>query len=184
MFKWLSRRAAPRRDASVIYRRIVAQSRLPAFYARYGVPDTVEGRFEVLVLHMFLVLECLRRQDEGRGPMAQHLVDAFFADMDTTMRELGVGDLAVPKRMRKLAGAFYERLASYREALAGEDRLVKAIDGHIFGGGSPESAQALASYSLRTLDQPGHGGENAPLAEALAFAALEEPSVPERRHRQ
>lgn len=178
MFKWLSRRSAHRRDASVIYRRIVAQSRLPAFYARFGVADTVEGRFEVLVLHMFLVLERLRRHDPNQASLAQHLVDAFFADMDTTMRELGVGDLAVPKRMRKLAGAFYERLGSYRQAMTEQPGLAKAIEAHIFGGANPESAQALASYSQRTLDQTGDRAEGAPLAGAIAFAPLEEASAP------
>lgn len=154
MFNWLAKRRAPRKSASALYGRIVAQSRLAEFYKDFNVPDTVEGRFELLALHMFIVLETLRRQGAGGDPVARCLVDAFFADMDTSMRELGVGDMAVPKRMRKLSAAFYERLNTYRGAAESPASLANTIQDHIFGGVRTERAQALASYALQALAEP------------------------------
>lgn len=117
MLSWLAERRHRRRTAQNLYGSIVAQTRAPAFYAKLGVPDTVEGRFELLVLHVFLVLERLQVEGAKGDALAQQLVDIFIADMDTTMRELGVGDAAVAKKMRSLADAFYDRLTSYRDAL-------------------------------------------------------------------
>jgi cytochrome b pre-mRNA-processing protein 3 len=116
MLEWLARRRTRKRTAQNLYGSIVALSRRDKLYAEYGVPDTVEGRFEILVIHMFLILDRLRRDGAQSKPIAQELVDAFFADMDTTIRQLGVGDFSVPKKMRHLAAVFDQRLHSYRSA--------------------------------------------------------------------
>ncbi len=95
----------------------MAQARQPWFYANLGVPDTVEGRYDMIMLHSFLVIEKMSGQDSSADVFAQKLFDELFKDMDRSLREMGVGDLSVPKKIRKMAEAFYGRAAAYREAL-------------------------------------------------------------------
>ena len=141
MLSWFVERRHRKRTAQNLYGSIVAQTRKPAFYAELGVPDTVEGRFELLVLHVFLVLDGLRGAGAKGEALAQQLVDIFIADMDTTMRELGVGDMAVAKKMRSLADVLYERLADYREALgesADNERLKQLLSEHLQSRREPQ----------------------------------------------
>lgn len=146
MLRWLSRRSDRRRDAQTLYAAIVTQTRQPTFYVDYEVPDTLEGRFELLVLHIFLVLERLRAEGSAGDAVAQELVDAFVSDMDTTMREVGVGDLSVPKKMRRMSAGFYERLQSYRRALAQSepDAFAAVVNGFVYA-----EAEASTSASVR-----------------------------------
>jgi len=119
-----------------------------AFYADYRVPDTVEGRFDLIVLHLVLLLNRLgRRADAGRG-LGQELFDAFCRDLDANLREMGVGDLAVPKRMQAFAEAFYGRQAAYLAALEAADERVfeKALARNIFPPGDDAGAAQLARY--------------------------------------
>ena len=132
-----------------LYGAIVAQARSPEFYAGYGVPDTVQGRFDLIVLHLVLLFDWLG-QTEGAGrDIGQKLFDVFCRDLDANLREMGVGDLAVPKEMRRFAEAFYGRQAAYLAALAGaNDReLENAFARNIF----PETASGpparLARYA-------------------------------------
>jgi cytochrome b pre-mRNA-processing protein 3 len=104
-----------------LYGAIVAQARLPAFYVEFGVPDTVEGRFDLLVLHLVLVLRRVSRAGERGRAFGQQLFDAFCRDLDGNLREMGVGDLTVPKRMRHFGEAFYGRQAAYLAALHAEN---------------------------------------------------------------
>ena len=116
------------RKAGEIYGAIVTQSRQPAFYARLGIPDTPTGRYEMVVIHLFLVLERLR--GAGASPeaaaAAQALVDAFVADMDDSLRELGTGDVGVPRRVKRAAAGFYARAKDYREAIAAGGSALEA----------------------------------------------------------
>jgi cytochrome b pre-mRNA-processing protein 3 len=115
-------RRSPRTDTiAALYGAIVAQARSPTFYVEFGVPDTVEGRFDLIVLHLVLVLRRLGGAGERGADFGQRLFDAFCRDLDGNLREMGVGDLAVPKRMRRFGEAFYGRQASYVAALAAED---------------------------------------------------------------
>src|SRR5262245_49428922 len=125
----LFRRTARDDTIARLYGTIVARARAPAFYQLYGVPDTVNGRLEMVMLHTVLFL---RRLEGEIGPirqLGQSLFDQFCRDMDANMREMGVGDLAVPRRMRRIGEAFYGRRAVYRTALdaPGNDRLVAAL---------------------------------------------------------
>jgi cytochrome b pre-mRNA-processing protein 3 len=157
-----------------LYGAIVAQARLPVFYTHYGVPDTVEGRFELLVLHMVLLLRRLGREAgtaPGRGragraagqEMGQELFDRFCRDLDHNLREMGVGDLSVPKRMRGFAEAFYGRQAAYTTALGSADahELEKALARNIFAEtAADERALRLARYAraaARALDTEEEG---------------------------
>ncbi len=122
MLNWLSRRAKRKRNAHDIYGSIVTLSRSPALYTELAVPDTLEARFEVLMLHVFLFVGRIQNDEEDARPLAQEVVDLFFADLDTTSRELGVGDMVVPKKMRNLAGVYHERMTQYGSALKADDR--------------------------------------------------------------
>jgi cytochrome b pre-mRNA-processing protein 3 len=117
-----------------LYRQLTAIARNPAFYADMHVPDTVMGRFEMMTLAMVLFL----RRTHDRGPaltdLAQSIVDTFFEDMDHSLRELGVGDVSVPKRMKKLARMFYGRAQSYGNALSeGDlDELARSLGRNLY----------------------------------------------------
>jgi cytochrome b pre-mRNA-processing protein 3 len=136
---------------AALYGAIVAQARLPVFYAGFGVPDTVEGRFDMIVLHLVLVLRRLRREAE-LTKLAQGLFDSFCRDMDHNLREMDVGDLSVPKEMKRLGEAFYGRQRAYEEALSGADGaapLAAALGRNVFAGDRPRAAALLADYALR-----------------------------------
>src|ERR1700760_3985570 len=105
-------RSAPRGTIEAIYGMIVTQAREPLFYRDLAVPDTVNGRFDLLILHLGRVLAQLRAA-EGAAAMSQALFDHFCNDMDDNLREMGVGDLTVPKRMQAFGEAFYGRTAAY-----------------------------------------------------------------------
>ncbi len=124
----------PRGTIEAIYGMIVTQAREPLFYRDLGVPDTVNGRFDLLVLHLWMVLRRLRPIEGGAG-LSQALFDHFCDDMDANLREMGVGDLTVPKRMQAFGEAFYGRAAAYDLALAaGEEPLAQALCKNILNG--------------------------------------------------
>jgi cytochrome b pre-mRNA-processing protein 3 len=142
----LFRRSEP--EPFALYGSIVAQARQPALYAGLGVPDTLDGRFDMLVLHLVLVLRRLRGAGERAGARAQALVDLFTADMDRSLREMGVGDLTVPKRVKTMAEAFYGRLEAYVAALDAGDAaaLEAALARNVLPDGG-EGAGRLAAYA-------------------------------------
>ena len=150
----LSRLLGRSREASIapaVYDGIVAASRAPGLYADLGVPDTVSGRFEMVVLHVFLVVHRLRDGGSPENALGQLVFDTFCNEMDRSLRELGVGDLGVPKRMRQVGQAFYGRTQAYAEAIAGNDKagLAAALARNIFKTpGDATAAGALARYAL------------------------------------
>jgi cytochrome b pre-mRNA-processing protein 3 len=129
-----------------IYGMIVTQAREPLFYRDLGVPDTVNGRFDLLVLHLWMVLRRLQPMAGGAG-LSQALFDRFCEDMDANLRQMGVGDLTVPKRMQAFGEAFYGRAAAYDLALtAGREALAQALCKNILNGEQLENAGRLAFY--------------------------------------
>jgi cytochrome b pre-mRNA-processing protein 3 len=132
-----------------LYGTIVAQARIPAFYRTYGVPDTVNGRMEMIMLHAVLFLRRLEGEAAPARALGQELFDRFCRDMDESLREMGVGDLAVPRKMRRIGEAFYGRQAAYQAALAapGDELLAATLQRNVFAGASePAAAARLAAY--------------------------------------
>ncbi len=123
MFKHLfgSVRRANEAIAVTIYDEIVAAARQPVYFAKLNVPDTPLGRYEMLSLHMFLFLHRMKGEESAAGQLAQSVTDMFFQDLDHSLRELGIGDVGVPKRMKKLTKMFYGRAIAYGEALDNDD---------------------------------------------------------------
>jgi cytochrome b pre-mRNA-processing protein 3 len=153
IFPFFRRRAQPD-TISTLYGMIVAQARLPCFYRDYGVPDTVNGRFDLIVLHMSLFLRRLAHEPVTIRALGQGVFDQFCWDMEQNMREMGVGDLAVPKEMRGIGAAFYGRSQAYEAALGAADSaaLTTALARNVYGQstsqGAPQTPAAgrLAAY--------------------------------------
>ncbi len=144
-------RIPSRGTIEAIYGMIVTQAREPLFYRDFGVPDTVNGRFDLLVLHLWMVLRRLKSIEGGTG-LSQTLFDRFCDDMDANLREMGVGDLAVPKRMQAFGEAFYGRAAAYDLAVtAGEEPLAQALRKNILNGEQIENARRLAFYAEASI---------------------------------
>jgi cytochrome b pre-mRNA-processing protein 3 len=142
----------PARGATIeaIYGMIVAQARRPEFYLRFGVPDTVNGRFDMVVMHLWMILSRLRAL--GGVTESQQLFDRFCNDMDANLREMGVGDLTVPKRMKKFGEAFYGRSGAYDAAIiAGEGDLRAALARNILSSDNPDAARPLAGYVAQAV---------------------------------
>ena len=170
-------RIAPPGTIEAIYGMIVTQAREPLFYRALGVPDTVNGRFDLLLLHLWLVLRRLKPVEGGVG-LSQALFDHFCNDMDDNLREMGVGDLTVPKRMQAFGEAFYGRTAAYDLALTeGREALAQALCKNIFNGEHLEKARQLAAYAeaaMATLD----GLDEATLLSGLSkFPSLDNASA-------
>jgi len=141
-------RAAAERGRA-LYAALIAQARTPAFYAEFGVPDTVEGRFELYSLHLALILRRLKRQGGEAEETAQALFDSFVGALDDALRDMGVGDLSVGKKMRRLGEALYGRLKSYDEALAGEGDLAALIGRTVYAEREEAGVAQLADYARR-----------------------------------
>ena len=146
---WSPRRREHKRIAANLYGRIVAQARRPAFYLGLGVPDTVDGRFEMVALHTFLVIRHLKGEGDADGRLAQALFDTMVADLDRGLREMGVGDLGVGKRVKKMVSAFFGRAAAYEAGLeSGDASLGAALRRNVYGtvAASDDDAAALTAY--------------------------------------
>lgn len=160
---FFSRRKNNAAVVDALYGRIVSQARRPAYYGAYGAADSVLGRFEVLALQMFLVLRRMRSGGAGLAAMAQDLTDRFFQDLDHSIRELGVGDRGVPRRMKTLAAMFYGRTRAYGEALDAQApaALAEALRRNYYSqGGDSSRAAALSGHVIacaRRLDRQQDG---------------------------
>ena len=162
-------RAPLRGTIEAIYGMIVTQTREPLFYRDFGVPDTVNGRFDFLVLHLWIVLRRFKPL-EGGAPLSQALFDRFCEDMDANLREMGVGDIVVPKRMRAFGEAFYGRVAAYDVALdQGQEPLAQALCKNILNGQGIEKARRLAIYAEKAMVRLAAIDEAALLAPAWTF---------------
>lgn len=150
--RWMTQRRRSREIAQSLLGSSVAQSRRAIFYRDWGVADTLEGRFDMVALHVVLLVRRLQREGEAGRALGQNVMEAMFAALDDDMRELGVGDLTVPKRMHKAAGAFFGRLQAYDPALASGDAgmLASALTRNVPGlsEAGEDAALRLAAYAL------------------------------------
>ena len=142
-------RSQVKRKAGELYGRVVAAARQAAVYRDMGVPDTPEGRFEMVALMLFLGLDWLQTAGEEGDKVQQLTIEQFVTDMDDCMREMGVGDLTVPKKVRRVAAGFYERAGAYRAALtaAPASLLHEALRNYVYAGaGGDADIDKLATY--------------------------------------
>jgi cytochrome b pre-mRNA-processing protein 3 len=145
------RRNSYRGAAARAYAEVVEQARRPEFFIGYGVPDTLDGRFELVCLHAFLYLRRLKGEAEAAA-VAQVFFDTMFADFDRSLREIGTGDLSVGRQVNRMAEAFYGRIRAYEEGLAGDDAsLTAALTRNLYGTAPPGPAQLarIAAYMRR-----------------------------------
>lgn len=155
---WPLIRRHPRPDTiSTLYGTIVAQARMPSFYRDYGVADTINGRFDLIVLHLTLFLRRLANEPPTYKRLGQAVFDLFCRDMDDTLREMGVGDLTVPRKMRRIGAAFYEGSQAYEAALASSDpaALVDTVAANVESASVPGrvAAARLAAYMTEAVRQ-------------------------------
>jgi cytochrome b pre-mRNA-processing protein 3 len=168
----LFKRRRSRNSVRAVYGAIVAAARHPRFYAEWGVPDTVDGRYDMIVLHTLVVLGRLRGEGGAAQAFAQDLTDEVFADMDRSLREMGVGDLSVGKKVRRMAEVFYGRARAYAEPLEAEDagELADALHRNAFAGNGPQGSAGLLADHALSLRRNLHGRPVAPiLAGEVAF---------------
>lgn len=146
---------ARRRAAEDLYRVLVDHARTPAFFRELGVPDTPEGRFEMIALHVALAVRRLRREGTRGQALGQELFDLMFTDMDRSLRELGVGDLSVGRYVRRLAQNFYARLAALDETLTSGDlaRLGAMIERNVLHGTAAPDARRITALSTWLVEQ-------------------------------
>ena len=147
----LFRPRAARQAGAVLYEAVTRQARQAALYTGLGVPDTVEGRFELYNLHVVLLLNRLKGLAGEAGEVSQALFDAYVLSLDDALRDMGVGDLSVGKKMRKLGEAFYGRAKAYDSALSDDSDDLRALVGRTLFADAPEGRlEAMVDYIRRT----------------------------------
>ena len=149
MFEFFTQKRERKRKAVALYNAARVQSRQPVFYEEYAVPDTVDGRFEMLALHCYILMR--RLNVAGDKKQAQALFDVFFKNIDKNLREMGIGDLGVPKHMKRMMQGFNGRATEYEKAITGndDDSLKQAVIRNIYGtldNPDPEVVALMALY--------------------------------------
>jgi cytochrome b pre-mRNA-processing protein 3 len=150
-------RIRARRLAPILYGQVVAAARAPALYLQLGVADTIEGRYEMIVLHLALLFRRLRQSGSEIPGVAQAVVDYMAADLDRSVRELGVGDLSVSRYMKRLGEGLFGRATAYDAALDASDSraLSAALARNVYGGVEP-GLPILAAMTDYVEDQSRH----------------------------
>lgn len=159
-----------------LYGAIVAQARQPGLYATFGVPDTLDGRFDMIVMHAFLLFHRLKGEGAGNRQLGQDVFNLFLKDMDQSLRELGVGDMGVPKKLKKMTEVFYGRVRAYDEALLAEEpgALVDAIERNVFAECAiAHDSAALAAYLRGAAEALAAQNRDAILSGALRFPSID-----------
>jgi cytochrome b pre-mRNA-processing protein 3 len=156
--------------AEKLYFSLASQSRNPVFYAEWGVPDTLDGRFDMVLLHTFAVIQHLRKHGKAGSSRAQALYDVMFVDMDRTVREMGIGDLSVKRHMRRMMTAFNGRMDAYAKGLEDPETLDAAIRRNVYAQVSNDiDAMPLKDYLLACVR-----GEQAVMSGQMIWPVLDE----------
>ena len=149
------RRKPEEEFAAAVYKRTGEWARAPELFESYGIPDTLDGRFDSLALHAALVIERLHREPDGEA-LAQAFFDVMFKHLDLTLREIGVQDLGVGRRIKIMADGFHGRALAYREALAdGPTPLVEVLRRNAYGGRPPADAACVERLEVRVRQLAG-----------------------------
>ena len=171
LFSWL-RPDPARRLASQYYVTLVGQARKPYFYEALGVPDSLDGRFEMIALHMFVMLERLRAAGEEESALLrQRLIEFMLDDMDRSLREMGVGDTGVGKRVKTMADALNGRLQAYKQSFAESSAFVDALRRNVYGTVTIDDAfiQKLAAYTRAAVGVLQQQSDESVLAGEVSF---------------
>ena len=181
MFGWLKKKDRKQAAAFELYTAMVTQARQPDFYAKLGVPDTLEGRFDLILVHAFVLFRRLK-SDDGDKDLAQAIFDVMFADLDQNMREMGIGDVGILKRIRKMSESYHGRVVAYEEGVqSGAAELAAALNRNLYADASATDEQlmamvgyvndALAVLSKQAILDLQNGVVHFPDAPKLAVAA-------------
>ncbi len=181
LFGWLKKKDRKQTAAFELYTAMVTQARQPDFYAKLGVPDTIEGRFDLILVHAFVLFRRLKT-DDGDRDLAQHIFDVMFADLDQNMREMGIGDVGILKRIRKMSESYHGRIVAYEEGVqSGAAELAAALDRNLFADTEVTDVQLMAMVgyvhdALALLDKQAilelqNGAVQFPKIPAVAVAA-------------
>lgn len=163
--------------ARALYAAAVAQARNPAFYRRLAAPDTLDGRYELVTLHVYLLLRALKGQGKAAHDVGRRLMEIMVDDFDRSLREMGIGDTGIPRRVKQMARGFAGRQAAFDAALdvpldaGGDEALDVAVDNNIYGTvpDAPAAARAaIAAYIRREAAPP----NKSKLGELLAGRAV------------
>jgi cytochrome b pre-mRNA-processing protein 3 len=189
MLGWLTGRTRHRRTGQQLYERIVAQARDPSLYQSCGVPDTMDGRLEMVLLHTVLLLERLQTEGNHGQRVGQQLMEILVADLDDALRRIGLGDDSVSARIKRLAGALRERAYDYRAAFevpagpSGADVLVTALLEHVYrtdctspGPDTMTGARRLAGYVRHARPSLAASSSHDVLTGDIAFPPVIDPS--------
>ena len=176
-------RAASRDTAKQLYGISVAQARHEAFYTLWHVPDTLEGRFEMIVLHLFLAVERLQKEGAAGQELARSLMEAFVVDIDDHLREVGIADLKVPKHVKKAAAIAYDRFEDYGKAMKGAGKLDKLVLSNVYdhdgrsnavGADEVAGAEGIACYMGAATAKLSQQNSAMVMAGQLTFPAPDE----------
>jgi cytochrome b pre-mRNA-processing protein 3 len=160
--------------ADLAYRCVVRHARRPVFFTDYGIPDSLDGRFELICLHAFLYLHRLKAERPQASRVCQSFFDRMFADFDRSLREMGTGDLSVGKHVKRMTRAFYGRILAYEKGLSGGDELLgAAVARNLYGtvAGSAPAIGAMATYIREAVDGLRRQSAAELLAGHVSFAA-------------
>lgn len=152
MFKFFRKRKAEKQIAYTLYKKLVEQARHPSFYTEFEVEDSIEGRFDMILLHLFLVDDRLEQAGDTYVNLRRTIHEAMVTDLDRSFREIGVGDMSVGKEMKKVGDAWLGRHTVYAKAFADDIEnavLIEALNNNVFGGNNEQSAAELGSYARK-----------------------------------
>ena len=158
--------------AYTLYGKLVEAARHPSFYERYGVSDSVDGRFDMILLHMFMVIERLEASKKDTGYLMRDLQEAMIADMDRSLREMGVGDMMVGKQVKSMGKAWFGRREGYSAALNSDTpdaNLQEALHRNVYRGGEGANA-ALKNYTLAAIKVLVDSEDDAIIKATFSFA--------------
>lgn len=158
--------------ARSVYGALLTHIRQPVFYEELAVPDTFEGRFDVLVLHVFMVMEHMLVHEKGEV-FNQTLFDVMFADMDQALREMGKGDMGVPKQMRAMMLGFNGRVHAYQDAFGDDEKRAAVIAKNIYNTQDSDSAKKMSNYSALAMRHVKAQSQENILAGTLEITNLE-----------